>query len=58
MFGDPKTTVVRLTGPDGQVPPDTAAAQSDDRVHFLFRPQGSWTFANDTQEALQTIALQ
>jgi tetratricopeptide (TPR) repeat protein len=58
VFGDPKTTVVRLTGPDGRVPPDTAAAQSDDRVHFLYRPQGSWTFADDAPETLQRIALQ
>jgi tetratricopeptide (TPR) repeat protein len=58
VFGDPKTVTVRLTGPNGQVPPDTGATQSDDRVHFLYRPVGEWTFSDDATEALRKIALQ
>lgn len=58
MFGDAKVTTIRLTGPNGQVPPDTAAAQTDDQIHFLFRPQGDWTFGDDAQEALGKIVLQ
>ena len=58
VFGDAKVATVRLTGPNGQVPPDTTAAQSDDQIHFLYRPQGDWTFGDDAQEALRKIVLQ
>jgi tetratricopeptide (TPR) repeat protein len=58
VFSDPKVTTVRLTGPNGQVPPDTTAAQSDDRIHFLYRPRGDWSFGDDARQALQRIVLQ
>jgi tetratricopeptide (TPR) repeat protein len=57
VFGDAKTVTVRLTGPNGQVPPDTAATQTADQVHFLYRPEGDWTFADDAPETLRQIVL-
>lgn len=58
VFGDPKSVTIRLTDSNGQVPPDTAATQSDDRIHFLYRPVGDWSFSDDASEALQAIVLQ
>ncbi len=58
VLSDRKTVTVTLTDAKGSVPPDTAAVRQADRIHFLYRPAGDWTFADDATATLRQIAIQ
>lgn len=55
---DRRTVTVTLTDDRGAVPPDTAAVQQADRIHFLYRPAGDWTLKDDALATLRKIAVQ
>lgn len=57
LLGEQKTVVVQLTGPGGTVPPDTQTVRTADRLHFLHRPAGAWTFTENASNILSQIQL-
>jgi tetratricopeptide (TPR) repeat protein len=57
LMSDPKTVTIRLTGPDGAVPPDTAAVRTADRVFVRVRPAGDWALSDDAPETLRRVSL-
>lgn len=58
LMSDRQTVTVTLTDPNGAIPPDTAAVQTDDRLYFLYRPAGNWTFSEKAVQTLQEVVIE
>ena len=56
-FSSEKYVTIAHSGPEGAVPPDTAAVRDADRVYFAYRTEGDWAFEEDDRQTLRDISL-